>query len=134
MIQKAVIFLVLFVLLSLGLWYGIYRIEQHGYDRCQKETQAANLEIVTAYANRLTKAEGERDANQTIIDRLASQRVQVHFPVCPNTNAQNSNGTTGILSKRVEQSFADLQTRGRVLFERCDTLNADAIKVNAVNQ
>jgi hypothetical protein len=128
------LYLAAIAILCVALWFGYHKIEQSGYDRCLAETQAANLETVIAYANRLTKAEGERDANQTIIDRLATQRVQVHFPVCPNTSAQNSNGTAGILSKRVEQSFADLQTRGRVLFQRCDALNADAIEVNAVNQ
>lgn len=128
------LYLVAIAILCAAMWYGYTKIEQKGYDRCYAELQAKNLETVIAYANRLTKAEGERDANQVIIDRLASQRVQVHFPVCPNTTTQDSNGTAGILSQRVEQSFEDLQTRGRVLFQRCEALNADAIKVNETLQ
>src|SRR5574342_757838 len=117
MIQKIGLYLAAIAILCLALWYGYTKIEQKGYDRCLTETQAANLELAIAYANRLTKAEGERDANQVIIDRLASQRVQVHFPVCPAKTGQDSDGTAGILSKRVEQSFADLQARGGVLFK-----------------
>ncbi len=128
------LYLVAIAILCLAMWYGYAKIKQKGYDKCQNETQAANLDLVTAYANRLTKAEGERDANQVIINRLASQRVQVHIPVCPTTNAQNPDGTAGILSKRVDESFARLQERTTVLFERCEALNADAIKLNSVNQ
>jgi hypothetical protein len=133
-IQKIGLYLAAVAILCLALWYGYHKIEQKGYDRAQKELQVANLELAIAYANRLTKAEGERDANQTVIDRLAaeSHRVQIHIPVCPN--AQNSDGTAGLLSKRVDESFRNLQERGTVLFERCEALNADAIKVNAVSQ
>jgi hypothetical protein len=131
MISKLGIYFVGLLVICAGSWFGYYKIEQKGYDRAQAELQQANLELAIAYANRLTKAEGERDANQVIIDRLASQRVQVHFPVCPSTG-QNPDGTAGILSQRVDQIFADFQERGRVLFERCEALNADAIKLNAV--
>lgn len=124
-------YLAAIAILCAALWFGYHKIEQKGYDRCYAEMQAANLELAVAYAGRIVKAEGERDANQKIIDRLASQRVQVHFPVCPNANGENSNGTAGIFSKRVDESFDRLQTRGRVLFERCEALNADAIKLNA---
>lgn len=116
-----------------AIWFGYDHIKQIGYKQCETELQAKNLELALAYAERIKKAEEQRDKNQAIIDRLASQRVQVHFPVCPNTGSQDSNGTAGVLSQRVEQSFADLQTRGRVLFERCEALNADAIKVNATH-
>lgn len=114
------------------LWYGYHKIEQSGYDRARNELQEANLEVAIAYANKLTEAEGERDANQVIIDRLATERVPVHFPVCPNKGTKDSNGAAGILSRRMEQSFADFQYRVTVLFERCEALNADAIKINAV--
>lgn len=113
-----------------ALWFGYEHVKQIGYKQCETELQAKNLELALAYAERITKAEEQRDKNQVIIDRLASQRVQVHFPVCPNATDQNSDGTAGVLSQRVEQSFTNLQTRGRVLFERCEALNADAIKLN----
>lgn len=129
-------YLVAIVLLCVGLWYAYFLIDQHGYERCEKKLQAANLELAITYANQLTKAEGERDANQAIIDRLAaeSRRVQVHIPVCPNSEAQDQNGTTGVFHNRVDESFARLQERGTKLFERCEAVNADAIKVNTVNQ
>lgn len=124
------------IILCIVLWGGYKYADYHGYQRCLTETQAANLKLAIAYANRIVKAEGERDANQTIIDRLTaeSRRVQVHIPVCSNAGGENSDGTAGVLSKRVDESFRNLQERGTVLFERCEALNADAIKVNAVNQ
>ena len=117
-----------------ALWGGYYLIEKHGYDRCLVETQAANLKLAIAYADRIVKAEGERDANQKTIDRLVieSRSLHIHFPVCPTAGDQNPDGTAGLLSKRVDESFRNLQERGTVLFERCEALNADAIKVNAV--
>lgn len=121
--------------LAAALLFGYNYIEQRGYNRCQTETQAANLKLANAYINRLTKAEEDRDANQTIIDRLVveSHSLHVHFPVCPATDPQNPDGTAGLFSKRVDESFRNLQERGTVLFERCEALNADAIKVNSVN-
>jgi len=132
---KIGLYLAAIAFLCAGIWYGYTKIEQKGYDRCLAETQAENLKVVIAYADRLVKAEGERDANQTIIDRLTaeSHKLQIHIPVCPSTpGVANPDGTAGLLSKRVDESFARLQERGTVLFERCEALNADAIKVNAV--
>jgi hypothetical protein len=131
---KIGLYLAAIAFLCAGIWYGYTKIEQKGYDRCLAETQAENLKVVIAYADRLVKAEGERDANQTIIDRLTaeSHKLQIHIPVCPSTpGVANPDGTAGLLSKRVDESFARLQERGTVLFERCEALNADAIKVNA---
>ena len=136
MTLKIGLYLAAIAFLCAGIWYGYTKIEQKGYDRCLAETQAENLKVVIAYADRLVKAEGERDANQTIIDRLTaeSHKLQIHIPVCPSTpGVANPDGTAGLLSKRVDESFARLQERGTVLFERCEALNADAIKVNTVN-
>lgn len=126
-------YLVGLLVLGIVLWGAYKYIDNRGYQRCLMETQAANLDLAITYANRIVKAEGERDANQTVIDRLVaeSRRVQIHIPLCPATGNQDSNGTAGLLSKRVDESFARLQERGTVLFERCEALNADAIKVNA---
>lgn len=136
MISKISLYLGATAVLCVALWYGYHKTEQSGYDRCLTETQAANLKLAVAYANQIVKAEGERDANQTIIDRLVieSRSLHVHFPVCPATDPQNPDGTAGVLSKRVDESFRNLQERGTVLFERCEALNADAIKLNTVNQ
>jgi len=115
-----------------ALWFGYEHIKQIGYDQAKAEMQAENLKLALAYADRIVKAEGERDANQTIIDRLASQRVQVHFPVCTTPGTPNQDGTAGILSDRMEQSFVTFQNRVGELLKRCDELNLDAIRVNAV--
>jgi len=133
MIQKIGVYLAAIAILCIALWAGYAKIEQKGYDRCYTEMQAANLKLAVAYANRIVQAEEERDANQIIIDRYLaeSRRVQVHIPVCPTSSEENSNGTAGIFSKRVDESFARLQERGTALFERCEALNADAIKINS---
>jgi predicted negative regulator of RcsB-dependent stress response len=107
-------------------------LEHLGYQKCEKEMQAKNLELALAYADRIVKAEGERDANQTTIDRLNADvsKLRIHIPVCPNS-AKDQNGTAGIFSERVDKAFAELQGRGTELFKRCDEMNLDAIKVNA---
>ena len=126
-------YLIGLIVLCVTLWAGYKYADYQGYQRCLKETQAANLDLAIAYANRIVKAEGERDANQAIIDDLVakSRRVQIHIPICQTAGGENSNGTAGILSQRVDKSFADLQERATVLFERCEALNADAIKMNS---
>jgi hypothetical protein len=115
-----------------ALWLGYEHVKQIGYNQAKAEMQEENLKLALAYADRIVKAEGERDANQTIIDRLASQRVQVHFPVCPATGTANQDGTAGVLFERMDESFAKFQDGVGALLKRCDELNLDAIKVNAV--
>ncbi len=136
MIQRIEIFLIVLVVLLVVGFIGYKYAENKGYQRCQKEMQADELNLAIEYANRIVRAEGERDANQVIIDRLTaeSRRVQIHIPACQTTGGENSNGTAGILSERVDESFRNLQTRTTVLFQRCEALNADAIKLNAITQ
>lgn len=136
MIARIAPFLIAFVISGVALGYAYYLVDQHGYDRCQKEVQSANLDLAITYANELTKAMEERDANKAIIDNYAARarRVPVHIPVCENANAKDSNGRAGLLSGRVDKSFARLRERVTVLFERCEALNADAIKNNSVTQ
>jgi hypothetical protein len=108
-----------------------------GYERCRAEMEAQNLKVIAAYNARLNKAEGERDANQNIIDQLNAhaRSVRIHIPICPSVaGAEDKNGTAGVLSQRVDESFARLQERTGQLFKRCDELNLDAIKVNAANR
>ena len=128
-------YLIGLIVLCVTLWAGYKYADYQGYQRCLKETQAANLDLAIAYANRIVKAEGERDANQTIIDDLVakSRRVQIHIPICQTAGGENSNGTAGILSQRVDTAFGKFQDGATELLKRCDELNADAIKVNTVN-
>jgi len=133
---RAGIYLIALAGICVALWYVYFTIDRRGFDRCQKEMQQASLDLAVAYANRIVKAEGERDANQAIIDLAAakSRSVPTHIPTCTDSSAENQDGKAGILSRRVDESFARLQERGTRLFERCEALNSDAIKVNAVTQ
>lgn len=119
-----------------ALWFGYGYVKHIGYNQAKTEMQAENLKLALAYAQRIVKAEGERDANQTIVDRIhaESRRVQVHFPVCPTTpDTRNQNRAAGLFSDGMDKSFARLQERTTELFKRCEELNLDAIKVNAVS-
>lgn len=134
MTLKIGLYLATIAFLCAGIWYGYTKIEQKGYDRCLAETQAENLKVVIAYADRLVKAEGERDANQTIIDRLTaeSHKLQIHIPVCPSTpGVANPDGTAGMASTRIDQYMAEAKSAIDAIGERCAKLNADAIKMNA---
>lgn len=118
-----------------ALLFGYEYVKDIGYNQAKAEMQAENLKLALAYAGRIVKAEGERDANQAIVDRIYAQsrRVPVHLPICPATpDTGNQNGAAGIFSDRVDKSFARLQERGAELFKRCEKLNLDAININAV--
>lgn len=122
--------------LAAALFGAFKYIENIGYERCKTEQQAANLKAITEYAIRLKKAEEDRDAKQSIIDDLAakSRSVRIHLPVCGNNPAPtNQNGGTGTLPNRVDEGFAELQSRAGELFKRCDELNLDAIRSNATH-
>jgi hypothetical protein len=85
-------------------------------------------------------AEAQHDIDQGIIDSLAdniARSVPVHFPTtCRGAVPSGSvagasqDGAGGILSDRVDQLFAEIQSRTSALIKRCDEMNADAIRLN----
>lgn len=128
---KLGIILALFAALFSAYKYIDYR----GYQRAKMEMQQEELELAIAYANRLVEAERERNENKILVDRLSaeSRRLRIHLPVCPEgQSADNQNGRAGLFSQRVDESFARLQARGTSLFERCEEINLDAIKINRI--
>ncbi len=118
-----------------GMVGAVIYADHRGYQRCQLEMAAMTARIMEEYNKKITEAEEQRDANQVIIDnlRIESSRVRIHLPACPSSVPQNQNGNSGVLSQRVDQSFANLQERATELFKRCDELNLDAIKLNQIN-
>jgi hypothetical protein len=125
-----------------GIWYvyhlgyeaGGDQVRTQWYDertRIAQEQEAA----LKAYADAYTKAEEKHDADQITINNLAAtaDRVRIHLPTCPGNgaSAKNQDGSAGVFSDRVDQLFADFQTRVGGLVARCDQLNIDAIRANA---
>ena len=103
--------------------------------------QEQNRQDLLAYANRIIKSEAEHDKNVATISNLNKQlgRVRVTFPRCTTlpgvTEAgTDSNGTVRVLSDETDRLFARLQERLGSLAERCDTLNADAIRANQLQE
>jgi len=122
-----------FIVVLIG---AVKYVENIGIERCEAKANEEKLSLALAYAERIKKAQEERDENQNIIDRLVaeSRRVRVHIPVCGNNaGAKDQGGRERLLSDRVDESFARLQQRTTELFKRCDELNLDAIKVNDAN-
>ena len=98
-----------------------------------------NQAALKTYAVSLTKAGAQHDQDQRSINSLHDQlgRVRVRFPsTCsmsenPKPSA-DSGGAARVLPESVDGLFADLQARVGKLVQRCDQLNIDAIRQNAV--
>lgn len=122
---------------ALALYGAYWSIDRAGYDRGVSEVAAsykvAELKAAKKHAERIKTAQEKHDADQKTIARLAAdaRRLRVNFPVCPDSaSGEGADGRSGILSARVDELFAELQSRTGSLVERCDQLNADAIRLN----
>ena len=135
----------LVLVIGLGLW----RLYHSGYQAGRAEVQAqwdadrirrdaVQRGALLAWAARLKHAQEQHDHDQVTIDRLAAdaRRVHIHLPAGCDTaaSADDPHRAAGLLSNRVDQSFARLQARAGGLFSRCDQLNIDAIRANAAAQ
>jgi len=91
--------------------------------------QAALIE----FNHKLQNAGVQHDEDQAVINRLSADvgRVRVHIPACPTVTA-NPDGSAGVFSDRVDALFAELQDRTGALIQRCDQLNIDARRANAI--
>ena len=127
--------------------YGAYHYGRHVQtlqdDQMRNQAVQAqeqlNQAALLAYSNSLTEAGEQHDKDQSSINHLHDQlgRVRVHFPSTCSMSAApkpaaNSSGAARILPESVDGLFADLQARVGKLVERCDQLNIDAIRQNAV--
>jgi len=132
---------VLVVLVGFGLWYLYHSGYEAGKNEVQTEWYAEREHIaeqqkaaLIAYADKLKQAEEQHDQDQVTIDDLhdAADRVRIHLPACPGNavSGANSGGAAGLLPNRVDQLFAEFQTRVDGLIRRCDQLNIDAIRAN----
>lgn len=77
--------------------------------------------------------EKERRINDDLRQQLERLRItQICGPAMQGTAETGTGGNSGagILSARVDEEFARLQSRAGQLFERCDKLNIDVRRVN----
>lgn len=119
--------------------YGLYwSIDNGGYERGVSEMTSkyrdAEIKRDKEQAERNKTAQENHDADQKTIARLAAdaRRVRVNFPVCfARSGGEGTDGGGGVLSARVDELFAELQSRTGSLIERCDQINIDAIRQNA---
>lgn len=110
------------------------------------------LETAKAVSNELTlmqsqleqeikqrkQAEVNHDKAQITIAGLHDQldKLQING-ICGNTlpesgiSSTSPDGTSGLLSARVDEEFARLQKRTSELINRCDQLNIDAVRLNS---
>lgn len=99
--------------------------------------QTENYEGLVAYAERLVKAEVQRDKNAGIVVGLRNKLagMQVDLPPCPMPGTADtgtdSNGGAGLFYQEANRAFGDLQKGDNADFERCDKLNVDAIRANS---
>ena len=107
-----------------------------GYWKGRSDANAAAIErerdALVEYTNRVKQAGEQHDKDQITIDRLAAdaRRVRIHIPTCPT--AENPDGGSGVFSDRVDQEFEIFSGRVGEIIQRCDRLNADAIRSNKI--
>jgi hypothetical protein len=110
-------------------------------DTLMQKQQAENIKILADNVALTKAAEEQHATNQLVVNDLTQRiadlsRVRIHIPnsrpVC--TGGETSAGkdpTSGVLSDRVDELFADLQARTGKLIQQCDQINIDAIELNA---
>lgn len=118
-------------------YQGVIAKEHEAQQELVIEQQEHNRLALLAYAERIVKAGADHDKNIRIVRNLSRELdgLRVNFPTCPLPRAAegggNSGGGTGALSDKLDDAFADLQKETSRLIERCDELNADAIRANS---
>lgn len=140
---KLIVAVILLAFAGLGLWYLYHCGYLAGEDEIQVKWDAdkvrrdeAQKDALITYANQLRDKEIQHDKDQAVINQLAddARRVRIHLPVCPDNTASaaaGQNGEAGLLSGRMDQLFAEFQTKVGSLIARCDQMNIDAIRANA---
>ena len=133
--------------------YGSWYVTSNRYEKILADEhlqQAAvvqnqmieNQKLAAAHAAQITTAETQHAKDQLTLNTMRDQldRVRIHIPIggCAMSETSqagsNPDGTTRILSERVDAAFADLQAGVGRLTARCDQLNIDAIQVNSSSQ
>lgn len=116
---------------------GYQWIEGKGYRQGKADAEYAAAEQhrkdLLAYAGQIVKGDAQHEKDRLAYTRArdAADSMRIHFPCRePNTDSGNTDGGTGLLSGRVDQSFARLQGRAGRILERCEKLNADARRAN----
>ena len=118
--------------------YGLYwSVDNGGHQRGVMEVtnkyRDAEIKRDKEQAERIKTAQEKHDADQKTIARLAAdaRRLRVNFPNCSSVaSGESQNGGSGVFQPRVDELFAELQSRTGSLVERCDQLNIDAIRQN----
>lgn len=124
--------------LTSGHYQGVIAKEHEAQQVLVIEQQRQSMVALSAYIERGKTAGVEHDKNAIIVRDLRRERdrLRIAFPTCPVSDTTetgaDSGGGGGILSDQLDAAFADLQRETGILVERCDTLNIDAIRANAI--
>ena len=107
------------------------------WDQDKLRRDQAQQDALLAYAGKLKTTQEQHDHDQTLIDdlRVRADGVRIHLPTCAGdatAGAAHPDGAAGALSERVDRRFAEFQGRVGRLITRCDQLNIDAIRANAM--
>lgn len=133
----------LLLLIGFGLWQLHHSGYVAGRNAVQVEWDADRIRMAEAdhamrvkYEERMKHAQQQHDLDQGRIDRLhaAAGRVRIHLPTCHARagTAGSEDGNAGVLSEKVDRRFAEFQASVGRIIARCDQLNIDAIRANAL--
>lgn len=93
---------------------------------------------LTEYQAKVTKGDQQHAQDQATIARLSAtaRSLRTHFPTCDKQPqaVTDSNGGTGLVPSGVDESFERFKQRTEQIIERCERLNSDARRSNALTQ
>lgn len=123
-------------LVTSNYYQGVIAKEHVKQQKLVIEQQEQNRLDLIAYAERITKAEVQRDKNDSIVVGLRHKLdgMLANLPACPmpgtTDTGTDSNGGAGLFYQEANRAFGELQKGDNADFERCDKLNVDAIRAN----
>ena len=130
--------------------YGSWYITSDHYEKVIAENKVAadakiqeqliaNQKLRDEKLKLINDSETQHEQDQLVVNNLSTQLagMRIHIPTrgCTvprgNKGGSDTGGGSGVLSARVDESFARLQARANELVLRCDQLNNDARRANA---
>lgn len=119
-------------------YQGIIAKEHEAQQALVIKQQEQNRLALLAYADRIVKAGADHDKNANIVRTLRNSLDRLRYleiPICPLPGTAevgaDSDGGAGLLYEKTNRAFRTLQEGDDADFERCDTLNINAIRANA---
>jgi len=116
------------ICLFIGFGLGMY---QWGASNAREDQAMKDRDGFIEYAKELKKREEQHAKDQRTINDLSNKLNGMQYiPITTCTRERDSSRDNGLFYKQLDKAFEHLQAGVRLLIQRCDQLNIDAISIN----